>query len=64
MRTDEPLADDVPTAASRLGICRAQAYKEIAAGRLVARKAGRRTLIERAAQIAWLTALPTMGAAQ
>ncbi len=58
----ETLADTVVVAAARLGICRAQLYKEIGAGRLVARKAGRRTLIERTAQHAWLLALPVKGA--
>lgn len=54
----EPLADAVVVAAKRLGICRAKAYQEISAGRLMARKAGRRTLIERAEQARWLAALP------
>lgn len=56
----EPLADDVPTTAMRLSICPAQIYKEIGAGRLIARKMGRRTLIERSAQAQWLSALPIM----
>lgn len=60
----EPLADAVSVAAGRLNICRAQLYREIAAGRLVARKLGRRTLIERSAQASWLAALPVMGAAE
>lgn len=54
----EPLADPVIVAAARLGICRAQLYKEMAAGRIAARKAGRRTLIERVEQARWLSALP------
>ena len=59
MQSDiEPLADTVIVAAARLGICRAQLYKEMAAGRIVARKAGRRTLIERAEQKRWLADLP------
>ncbi|MGY2733638.1 helix-turn-helix domain-containing protein [Sphingomonas sp. UYP23] len=60
--TIEPLADPVPVAAGRLSICRAQLYKEIAAGRIVARKAGKRTLIERSEQARWLSALPLMPA--
>ena len=56
----EPLADDIATTASRLSICPAQIYKEIGAGRLIARKMGRRTLIERSAQALWLSALPVM----
>lgn len=57
---DEPLADGVTVTARRLGICRAQIYNEINAGRLFARKAGRRTLIERTEQLRWITALPGM----
>jgi len=59
----EPLADPVRDAAKRMGICRAKCYMEIAAGRLVARKAGRRTLVERTEQARWLASLPVMGAA-
>ena len=58
-----PLADTVTVAAARLSICRAQLYKEIFKGSIVARKAGRRTLIERAEQERWLTSLPVKGAA-
>lgn len=57
----EPLADAVPVAAARLNICVSMLYREAAAGRLVVRKLGRRSLVERAAQQAWLTALPVMG---
>lgn len=60
----EPLADAVPIAAGRLGICVAQLYREIGAGRLTARKLGRRTLIERSEQQRWLSALPVMGGAK
>ena len=60
----EPLADTVIVAAARLNMCRAQLYKEIAAGRLFARKMGRRTLIERTEQERWLTSLPIKGAAK
>lgn len=56
--TVEPIADDPSTAAKRLGVCRSQLYIELAAGRLVARKVGRRTLIERTEQSRWLAALP------
>jgi hypothetical protein len=45
-------------AAYRLGICRAQLYKEVQAGRLSVRKLGRRTLVPRVEQERWLTALP------
>lgn len=54
----EPIADSVNMAAFRLGICRAQLYKEIQAGRLMVRKLGRRTLIERSEQSRWLAGLP------
>jgi excisionase family DNA binding protein len=54
----EPIADPVSVAAHRLGIGRANLYKEIAAGRLRVRKLGRRTLIERSEQERWLAALP------
>ena len=57
---NEPLADGVTDTARRLGICRAQVYNEINALRLFARKAGRRTLIERTEQLRWITALPGM----
>lgn len=61
--TAEPLADAIPVAAERLSICRAQLYIEIRAGRIVARKLGRRTLVERSEQSKWLSSLPTMAAA-
>ena len=54
----DPIADSVETAAFRLGIGRAQLYKEIKAGRLRVRKLGRRTLVPRQEQTAWLAALP------
>ena len=57
----EPLADNPASAAKRLGVGRAQLYLEISAGRLAARKAGRRTLIERTEQARWLEALPLKG---
>lgn len=60
---DEPLADSVAGTAKRLGTSRSAVYLELRAGRLVGRKAGRRTLIERTEQLRWLTSLPLMGAA-
>ena len=60
----EPLADSVLVAAARLGCCRAQIYRELGAGRLTARKLGRRTLIERSEQQRWLSALPVMAPAE
>lgn len=58
IENSEPLADTVDVAAARLSICRAQLYKEVAAGRIKVRKAGRRTLVERSEQQRWLSSLP------
>lgn len=58
----EPLADSVADAAKRMGVSRATAYNQIKAGLLTARKAGRRTLIERSEQARWLAALPALPA--
>lgn len=46
------------------GISRATVYREISAGRLEARKVGRRTVITRAAGDAWLGSLPKFDAAR
>lgn len=43
---------------ARYSICRTKAYQEIAAGRLRAVKAGRKTLITVEAAEAWLAQLP------
>lgn len=59
----EPLADAIPVAAGRLNICKATLYSEIRAGRIVARKFGRRTLVERSEQSKWLASLPAMASA-
>ena len=59
---NEPLADPVIVAAGRMGICRAQLYIEIKEGRITARKAGRRTLVERSEQSRWLSSLPKKAA--
>lgn len=61
--SNEPLAESVAGAAKRLGISRSAIYLELQAGRLVGRKAGRRTLIERTEELRWLASLPVMGAA-
>jgi hypothetical protein len=42
----------------RNGICERTAYNEIASGRLIARKVGRRTLITLEDETAWRRALP------
>ena len=54
----DALADSPIVAARRLGICRSQLYLELRAGRIRAKKLGRRTLIERSEQAKWLAALP------
>ena len=59
----EPVADPIPAACARLGCSRSTIYLEIAAGRLKALKARGRTLITRAEQDRWLSALPTVGGA-
>lgn len=57
-RIEAPAAFDVHDAARIMGICRASVFDEIRAGRLEARKFGRKTLITRTAIEAWLDALP------
>lgn len=54
----EPLAYDVDDAMRVMSIRRNKLYDEINAGRLDARKVGRRTVIPRAAIEAWLSNLP------
>jgi hypothetical protein len=56
------LAFPIAEVPQRLGISRSTAYLEIAAGRLVARKCGARTLITSASAQAWLDSLPKMAA--
>jgi hypothetical protein len=55
-------ADSVERFAAKHAISRAQAYKEIAAGRLIARKVGSRTIIPREDAARWRRALPKMSA--
>lgn len=55
-----PLAYSVEETLRLLGICRPQLYKEIRAGRLVARKLGRRTLIPADEVRRYLDALPRL----
>jgi hypothetical protein len=59
---DEFDADTVEEFARRHRISRAQTYKEIAAGRLIASKVGTRTLILREHSAAWRQALPRIPA--
>jgi hypothetical protein len=51
-------AFSVDTFAKRNGISRAQAYKELTAGRLQGRRCGTRVLITERAERAWQDALP------
>jgi hypothetical protein len=53
-------ADTVDEFAVRNRISRSQTYKEIAAGRLVARKVASRTIITREDGAAWRRSLPVM----
>jgi len=55
-----PDGESVEEFAVRNGISRAQGYKEIAAGRLVARKVNSRTIITREDAAAWRRSLPKM----
>jgi hypothetical protein len=57
---DEYEADTIDEFARRHRISRAQAYKEVAEGRLIASKVGVRTLILREHAAAWRKALPRM----
>ncbi len=56
------LAYDVNEAARVSGLGRSTVYEEIGAGRLVARKVGKRTLILAADLNEWLNSLPKMEA--
>jgi hypothetical protein len=62
--TDTPLqlAHTISDVEKRACIGRTLIYAEIAAGRLKARKVGRRTVILNADLIAWLKALPALPA--
>ncbi len=53
-------ADTVEEFAVKNRISRSQTYKEIAAGRLIARKIGSRTIITHEDGAAWRRALPRM----
>jgi excisionase family DNA binding protein len=60
MHPSEPLAYLPKPAAQYLGIGLTSLYAEIKAGRITARKYGRRTLIPAEDLKAWLAALPEM----
>jgi hypothetical protein len=53
------LAYSIPQLAEYAGIGRSMLYAEIGAGRLIASKAGRRTIVTRENAKAWLRELPT-----
>lgn len=53
-----PLAYDINGLASACGRVRSTIFEETAAGRLIARKAGGKTIVLYADAIAWLEALP------
>jgi hypothetical protein len=59
---DTRLAYSIPQLAECVGIGRPMLFEEIRAGRLVASKAGRRTLVTREHAKAWLRGLPTTSA--
>ena len=63
MESQEPLALMPKPAARYIGISLASLYNEIRAGRITARKFGRRTLINVDDLKAWLVALPEKEAA-
>lgn len=56
------LALRIEEAARMAGVGRTTLFYEIGAGRLIARKVGRRTVIRRQDLDAWLEALPAAGA--
>lgn len=55
-----PLAYRIPQAVKASGLTRTRIYEEIAAGRLVARKCGGTTLIERSELERYIASLPTV----
>jgi excisionase family DNA binding protein len=48
--------------AKEVDVGRSTIYNEIAAGRLIARKVGRRTVVRRSDAIRWLRSLPQLAA--
>ena len=61
--TDIADAYSIDQFAARHGISRRQAYLEIAAGRLAARKVNSRTIVTREDAATWRQSLPRMSAA-
>ena len=60
----ERFAVSIEEAAEASGLGRSKLYEEIRDGRLIARKAGRRTLILMTDLKAWLTAFPAVSQKQ
>ena len=54
------LAYSIPRPVWESDVSRSMIYEEIAAGRLIARKIGRRTIVRRADALAWLRSLPRL----
>ena len=54
----EPVAYTIPDFCARYGVGRSSAYALIAAGKLIVKKAGRRTLIDAASAARWYATLP------
>ena len=54
------LAYSISRLAKESDVSRSMIYEEIAAGRLIARKIGRRTIVRRADALAWLRSLPRL----
>ena len=59
----EPLAVSISEGCRIIGLKRSSIYREIAAGRIRAVKAGKRTLLPMATLRAWLASLPQSTAA-
>ena len=65
-RTGRPtsrLAYSISRLVRESDISRSMIYEEIAVGRLIARKIGRRTIVRRADALAWLRSLPQLSPA-
>lgn len=60
---NQKMAYTVNEFCAAFGVSRSLTYTELSAGRLTARKIGRRTLILKTDADAWLSSLPTTGAA-
>jgi excisionase family DNA binding protein len=59
-RRSRTMAYSIQRLAKVVGVGRSTLYAEIAAGRLIAQKVGRRTIVTRANVTAWLRGLPNL----